>query len=129
MVTKTKYLGEWLQKQNGRAGGLTSAATAYICFVTIIYIGNLHKQTAGRWVVTKTAESERKKRLGYKTIWLQKRTLVAIFSLSGSLSVHFQVFFHIFVAYSIASKQKICTVVTKTQRGRQRGYKNVTMFL
>ena len=114
MVTKTKYLGEWLQKQNGGGGGLTWAATAYIPFVTIIYIGNLHKQTAGRWVVTKTAESEQKKRLGYKKNWLQKRTLVAIFSLSGSLSVHFQFFFHIFVAYSIASKQKTCRVVTKT---------------
>ena len=65
-------------------------------------------------MVTKTAESERKKRLGYKKIWLQKRTLVAIFSLSGSLSVHFQFFFHIFDAFSIAPKQKICTVVTKT---------------
>jgi len=48
MVTKTKYLGEWLQKQNGGGGGLTWAETAYICFVTIIYIGNIDKQTAGR---------------------------------------------------------------------------------
>jgi hypothetical protein len=64
-------------------------------------------------VVTKTAESEQKKRLGYKKNWLQKRTLVAIFSLSGSLSVHFQFFLPIFDGYCIASTQKRCKWLQK----------------